>query len=157
MEFIFDLIGYWSAVSLVVGASVVGFIIIILIGLDAWIKLVTEGEKTNYILSLLPASWDGGSDIFGVNIFAVLIAVSLFLLIFCGLAYQPDGLCPNNWAGHDHHQTTLLGQYIWLSLKITPITSWVFSVVPVLLGVHFMSKKVYKVSKALDKLEEKGK
>lgn len=140
MGVFFDFIGYWSAITLYVSILLYPVLFFGVILLDQWVYRITDRDKIYYVSDLIPDYLKFEEEPYYITP----VLVTLFLsTIFYAVGTDLD--------------ISYLQMLQRLSEKSTPFFSWGVSTIVIITIIHFVAKKGYNISKAINQLENKHK
>jgi len=143
MNVIFDMIGYWSAVTVITITLFYGVFILGTLSLDKWIENISEGKSKKTIKSKLPKVLRYGQTI-EVALSTTLSCFCIFMVLMSGVDIRLSS-------------TSYIELVNNLSLLLTPFFSWVTSTLIGLYIIHVVAKRGYKLTQAVKELERKSK
>lgn len=144
MNIIFDMIGYWSSVTVVTVVLLYGVFILGTLSLDKWFESISEGKSTKVVKSNLPMVLQYGE---GILVFIGCMVSSTCVVIFLISSMTDPRLV----------DITYIQRVNNLALLLTPFFSWVTSTLMGLYIIHVVTKKGYKLTQAVKELERKSK
>lgn len=144
---IFDLIGYWGAVTLIVGVTLFAPFTISTMLLDLWICRLTDKTHKDFLWSRLPEwfkHWHSNAE-FTLFVSCLLSILSTFFVLILPIPerFQDKGI------------TTSVDLVSYWATNLAPIFSWVVSVGLALFVVDFLSRKGWKLYTKISKLVDK--
>ena len=143
MSFVFDMVGFWTAVTFIMIVLFYGVTLVCVKGLDLWCGRITGGTKA--VSSKIPKFLSFGDTEWTALAKGFVCVWSCGALGYFLLLPLIDGL---------DESVTYIDLVVSISTALAPIYSWLVSLAVVLFTIDYLAKKGYNLHKRLSKLEE---